>query len=199
MHTTGNGWRAAFALAAVTLAIGGAMHPGGSMAMMLEHPDWLASHSLQFVAYAAMAAGLWLFGNGSLPPMTSPWLRLALIGTIVQAIEMLFHTAAMVDHARLVAGAATPILTAHLALAVIAHPIFGITVSGFILNAARERVLGTIWLAPVGIIGALAHGAAAPLVVLFELEQARILFPMVVLLSLWMVIVAAMPRRSRAA
>ena len=167
------------------------------MAEMLAHPDWFLSHILQVVSFAAMALGLWMFGAGAtLPRSTHRWLRLAIAGTILQTIEMVFHTWAMVDHGHLVAGEPTPILTTHLALAVIAYPIFAITGIGFVLAAARDRVLGTMWLAPVGVIGLLAHGLAAPLVVTFEIEAARVLFPMVVLVALWMIVVAIMPRRA---
>lgn len=191
-------WRIAFVVSAVTLLAGGPLHPDGTTAEMLGHPDWFLSHILQVVSYAAMTIGFWLSGAGAPLPATSQrWLRLAIAGTILQTIEMVFHTWAMVDHANLLAGASTPILTTHLTLAVVAYPVFAITVSGFIIAAVRDRVLGTMWLAPVGIIGLLAHGLAAPLVVTFEIEAARVLFPMVMLVALWMVVVAAMPQRNR--
>src|SRR5688572_858710 len=193
----GIGWRIAFGVSAATLLAGGPLHPDGTMAEMLAHPDWFLSHILQVVSFAAMALGLWMFGAGAtLPRSTYRWLRLAIGGTILQTIEMVFHTWALVDHGHLVAGEPTPILTTHLALAVIAYPIFAITGIGFVLAAARDRVLGTMWLAPVGVIGLLAHGLAAPLVVTFEIEAARVLFPMVVLVALWMIVVAVMPRRA---
>jgi hypothetical protein len=192
-----SGWRIAFGVSAATLLAGGPLHPDGTMAEMLAHPEWFLSHILQLVSYGAMALGLWMFDSAvASPPSTRRWLRLAIAGTILQTIEMVFHTWAMVDHRHLVAGEPTPVLTTHLALAVVAYPIFALTAIGFVVAAARDRVLGTRWLAPVGVIGLLAHGLAAPLVVTLEIEAARILFPMVMLAALWLIVVAVMPRRA---
>jgi len=161
------------------------------MAEMLAHPDWFLSHLLQLIGFTAMAAGLWAFAASvQLPPRSSQWCRFAIGGTILQAIEMAFHTAAMVDHHNLVAGAPTPILTTHLAMAVALYPLFALTLTGFIVAAARDRVLNW-WAGALGIIGVIGHGISAPLVVAFDIEAARVLFPMIVLVALWMLIVAA--------
>lgn len=62
--------------------------------------------------------------------------------------------------------------------------------------AARDRAMASPWIAWIGVLGATAHGLAAPLVVLFGIEQARVLFPMVVLLALWFVLAAVWPLRA---
>jgi hypothetical protein len=98
----------------------------------------------------------------------------------------------------LVAGQSTPVLSTHLALAAIAYPVFAITVIGWILATSRDRVLASPWIAPLGIAGLVAHGAAAPLAVVLELEWARLLFPWVMLYAFWCVLAAAWPRSSRA-
>lgn len=192
-------WRILFVVAALLLLAGGPQHPGGSMAEMLAHPKWFASHALVTAGFAAMLIGLVLFRrSAALPEPSERWRRLALIGTSLQVLEMIFHTAASVDHANLMAGRSTPILTTHLFLAVVCYPIFGATLIGFIVTAARDRVLGSIWISWLGILGALAHGASAPLVVAGGFAWARILFPMVLLVAIWLLLAAFWPVRERA-
>jgi hypothetical protein len=167
------------------------------MAEMLAHPDWLVSHALQLAGFIAMAAGLHAFAAAvPLPARSRRWSRLAFWGTILQAIEMAFHTASMVDHHNLVTGASTPILTTHLAMAVTLYPVFAIALTGFIVATARDRVLPW-WAAPLGIAGAIGHGLSAPLVVGLNIEAARVLFPMIVLVAIWLVIVAISYRTAK--
>lgn len=192
-------WRLCFVVSALFLLAGGPLHPGGTMAEMLAHPDWVLSHVLQLVSYAALLAGLILYRqNAALPARTRTWVRLAVIGTVLQVLEMVFHTAASVDHAHLVAGHATPILSTHLVLAVICYPLFAISIVGLIVAGLRDRVLGSPWIGWLGILGVAAHGLAPILVVALEIESARILFPCVLLFALWLVLAAVWPARATA-
>ena len=192
-------WRAAVLPGGVLILLGGPRHPGGTMAQMLAHPDWVLSHTLVLAGFAALLAGLVLLrGAGPLPPRTTTWLRLGIAATAVQTLEMVLHTLAYVDHGSLVAGRATPILSAHLVMAVVAYPLFAAAIIGLIVAGAGERALGSWWIAPIGIVGAAAHGLAAPLVVAAGLEQFRVLFPGIALFALWMVIAALLPARGAA-
>ena len=187
-------WRILFALAGVAIIALGSRHPGGTMAEMLAHPDWIPSHLGMLVAFVSLFAGLLLYRRAVvLPDRTGRWVRLAVFGTAVQAIEMAVHTAAVVDLDELLAGQATPVLTTHLALSAVAYPVFGVTIAGWILAGAGDRVVGSIWIAWLGVVGALAWGAATPLVVVLDVDEAGILFPMVLLLALWLILAAAWP------
>jgi alkylhydroperoxidase/carboxymuconolactone decarboxylase family protein YurZ len=189
-------WRVFFALSALLILVGGPQHPGGTMAEMLANPKWVPSHVLMLAGFLAFLAGLILYQRSfALPDRTRRWVRLAVIATALQAVEMAFHTAAAVDHANLVAGRATPVLTTHLWLAVALYPVFGLAVIGLIVAATRDRVLGSPWIAWIGILGALAHGAAAPLTILTEISWARLLFPFLMLLALWLLLAALWPIR----
>ncbi len=193
------GWRLFFILSALLMMIGGPQHPQGTMGEMLAHPKWVPSHALLLAGFVAMLVGLILFERaGSLPDRTRTWVRYAVIGTALQAVEMAFHTASSVDHANLMAGRATPILTIHLWLAVVLYPIFAVTTVGLILAGARDRVLGSPWIAWLGILGAVAHGAAAPLVVALGILQASFLFPLLLLVALWLLLAALWPVRATA-
>lgn len=192
-------WRPCFVLSALFILVGGPRHPRGTMAEMLGHPDWVFSHVLVLAGFVALLLGLILYNRGAaVPERTRKWVRLAVIGTVLQVIEMVMHTVSVVDHANLVAGRATPVLTTHLWLAVVFYPIFAATIVGLILAGIRDRSLGSPWIGWLGILGVVAHGAAAPLVILFKIEQARALFPGIAVLGIWMLLAALWPLRSRA-
>lgn len=92
---------------------------------------------------------------------------------------------AYVDLQNLLAGQPTPVLTPHMVMALIIYPVFGVLFGGFIIAAARDRALGSIWIAPVGILGALAHGAAGLLTIGFGIPWAGIGFPLFMLVMIW--------------
>lgn len=192
-------WRLGFVAAAVLILVGGPRHPAGTMVEMLGHPDWTFAHVLMLGGFVAL--GLALLALGRDPTLTPPVrraLRWAIIGTAVQVVEMVLHTLAAVDHANLMAGRPTPILSTHLALAVVAYPFFAATIIVFIVATTRARALGSPFIAWLGVIGALGHGLAAPLTVITTLTWARSLFPLLVLLALWMLLAALWPRRAPA-
>jgi hypothetical protein len=147
-------WRIPLLLAGVMI-LAGPQHPRGStMLQMLGHADWLANHLLMTASLIAFGVGLVLLRRGEpQPERTARWLRYAIIATALQTVEAVVHTAAVVDHGNLAAGRATPVLTTHLAMAVVLYPLFGAAAVGLIVAAARERVLGSWWIAWIGIIG----------------------------------------------
>ncbi len=102
----------------------------------------------------------------------------------------------MVDADKLAAGASTPVLSTHIALAVTMYPLLAILMSGFIIVAARTRELGNPIIAPLGVAGLVAQAVAVLLVVGADMQAARIGFPMVMLFAIWTVIVSVMKRRS---
>ncbi len=170
------------------------------MAEMLADPRWVPSHALILAGFIALLAGLVLFGRAvAVPAGTRRWLGLALFGTAAQAVEMVFHTAAYVDLDHLLAGHATPVLTTHLWLTPVVYPIFAATISGFVVAAARDRVLGSPWFAWLAVAGAIGHGTAGFLVPLFDVAWARRLFPLIVLVALWAILAGLWPGRARAA
>lgn len=193
-------WRPLFLLSGVLIMVGGMNHPRGRMVEMLAHPDWVWSHTLLLLGFLSLLAGLVLYRRAAapLPKRTSRWLRLALYGTVLQAIEMAFHTVSVVDGEHLAAGHPTPVLTTHLVQAVILYPVFAVTIIGFIVATARDRTLASPWIAWLGILGAAAHGLSTPLVVGLRISQAGILFPLVMLLAIWLALAAVWPRRSPA-
>lgn len=187
-------WRVLFALSGLLILAGGPRHPLGTMAEMLAHPDWVPSHALMLAGFTAMTAGLWRLRAASVLPSRSHWWStLALAGAGLQTLEMLLHTLAYVDHGHLVAGQSTPILSTHLFLSVTMYPVFAVTLIGFILASVRDRAIGSPWIAWIGIIGAAGHGLSAPLVVGLGMVAARVLFPLLVGVGVWLLLAAVWP------
>ena len=181
-------WRPAFVLAAVLLLVGGPQHPDGTLEEMLGHPAWVRSHSLMLAGFVAFFVGLLaLRATPSLPDRTRRWTRYALVGTTLQIVEMVLHTAAVVDHGNLVAGAATPVLTTHLAASVAFYPAFSAPVIGLIVVAARDGILGSSWISWIGVVGLAANGMA-PALVLSGVEDARYLFRLLLLFAVWLIL-----------
>ena len=192
-------WRLFFVLAALFLLNGGPRHPRGGMEVMLGHPDWVLSHVLLLAGYLLSLVGLILFRkNPSLPERTLRWARFAIIGTALQAVEMIFHTAAVVDHGNLLAGHSTPILSTHFVLSLFVHPLFAIGVIGLIIAGVRDRSLGSPWIAWLGILGATAHALAPLAVIVLKIPGANILFAMLMFLALWYLLAAFWPSRKPA-
>lgn len=192
-------WRAPLLAAGVLILLGAPRHPRGTMVQMLAHPDWVLAHTLVLAGFVALLAALVMRSRGAaLSRREGWWLRFAVIATALQALEMVVHTVAVVDGHNLAAGHGTPVLSTHLALAVPLYPLFGAAMAGWILAAARDGAMGSRWIAWVGIAGAVAHGLAAPLVILSGDVRFAILFPGIALLAAWAVLAALWPARAAA-
>jgi alkylhydroperoxidase/carboxymuconolactone decarboxylase family protein YurZ len=189
-------WRPLFILAGGLVLAGGPRHPGGTMAEMLGNPEWIPAHTLMLAGFLSLLLGLVAFSRDALTPTMRRWARVAVAGAALQAVEMALHTAAALDHANLMAGRATPILSTHLALAVFAYPVFAASMIGFMVAGARDRAMGSSpWIVWIGVLGAFGHGIAAPLVVLTAVPWARSLFPAVIGLAIWLILAGLLPRR----
>jgi hypothetical protein len=178
------------------MGIGVPQHPQGAMPEMLANPVWFASHAWMFLSFVVMIAGLLLYRRSFVVTgRLLRWLRIAIVMTVLEALEMALHAIAHVDLQHLLAGQSTPILAVHLNMAMVIYPVFGVLMSAFMIVAARERALGSPWMVWIGVLGALAHGAAGLLVIGFNVGAAGIGFPLVMLVLLWAGIAALMPVR----
>jgi hypothetical protein len=194
------GWRLFLFFGGLAIAVGGSMHPGGTTAEMLAHPDWLPGHALVTLGFIGLSAGLLVWGRvTALPPRTAKWLAVAFAASVLQSIDMAIHTAAMVDLDRLIAGQPTPVLTTHLWMTAVVYPLFAAILVGFLVAASRDRLLGSWWIAWLGIIGAIGHGLAGPLVVGWNVGWARNLFALILLVAIWMIGAAGWPARRTSA
>ena len=187
-------WRLWFAAAAVLMLAGGPRHPGGTMLEMLTHPDWFIAHFLVTLGYGAMLAGLFAFSRTEAnTPGMQRWTRIAIAGTALMTLEMVMHTAAMIDAEHLAAGHSTPVLTTHLVMAVVFYPLFGLASAAFFIQGMRERAIGSPWIVWIGVIATLANGIAPVLVGGFGLMQFRVLFIFMIGVAVWLLLAAIWP------
>ena len=193
-------WRLPLFAAGALLFAGGQMHPDGTMEQMLGDPIWIPGHLLVLAGYASLLAGLVLLRRaGEHPPLTRRWLRLAVLVTAGQTVEMVAHTVAVVDHGNLVAGHATPVLYTHYMLALVFYPLFAAGMIGLMVAGARERTLGSWWIAWIGAVGVAAQGVAVPLILATGNRGFSFLFAGILPLAVWMVLASLWPVRVPAA
>lgn len=183
--------------------MGGPLHPrsdptlsfNASTALMLADPHWPIAHALMLAGdVCVLLALIGLRRRTDLPAGLQRALRVAVVGASLAVVEMAFHLAAVVDRATLVAGAATPVLTIHLSLAVVAYPVFGLSMAAVALLGARKRAIGGATIAGLGILGGLMDAVSAPIVVLTRDQHYTWLFMGLVPLALWMGLAAIWPR-----
>ncbi len=187
-------WRVCFLIAAAGILAGGPMHPKGTMPEMLGNSTWVPAHSLMLAGFIALLIALILLRRETgLSEGMQKWSKLAVVATLLQAIEMALHDAATLDRTHLLLGQSTPILTTHLWLAVLIYPLFAIIMAGFILIAMRDRAVESKWIGWIGILGLIGHGISAPLVVAAGRAGASGLFALLTLFAIWMLLAALWP------
>lgn len=196
-------WRVAFLLSGVAMFAGGPQHPGPdlslsfheSTAAMLANPNWVPSHLGLLAGYVFLLAGLWLWGRAASPRgATWIWLRVALVAVALGVGEMMFHTASVIDLERLRAGEATPVLTTHLLLAATVNPLLALAVAVVAVLGARDRLLGSRWIAWLAVVGGTLYGIASAYVVASHDQRVSPLFAIgTSLLAIWFVLVAVWP------
>jgi hypothetical protein len=185
-------------LSGILLAAGGSMHPSGSMEQMLASPRWVPGHALVLAGYAALLTALvQLRRRRGVSHRARPWVRFAIVATAAQVVEMVAHTAAVSDLGNLTADVGTPVLTLHLMLAVFCYPLFALGIIGLIYAGARDHVLGSWWIGWLGVIGAVAQGIAAPMVIAGGDTRFAFLFAGVLPLAIWVVLAGLWPVRAR--
>jgi hypothetical protein len=176
------------------------------MADMLVDPAWIPAHAAVFVGMLLMTVGLVSFRR-SVPvsPTMDRWLLATLVLAVLQIIEMGLHTMAYVDagalaHGDLHGGLSTPVLTTHIWLSTLAFTPFAVAFLGLIWTGTRERVLGSLWILWLGVIGAVAYGTVMWLVFILQIDGAGVLFPIAHLaVPLWFVLAGVWPTRQPAA
>lgn len=189
-------WRPFLLAAGVLMIAGSATHPRDpSMQQMLMNPVWVPSHALMLAGYVSLLASLVLLHrSGGGRPM-GRWMQIALAGTALQTLEAFFHLIAVVDAGRMQAGHATPVFTAHMVLGALGYPIFALVAIALVIAGARTRALGSWWIAPLGMLGALLPGLAGVLVIWMGATGVGALFAGIAIFGLWEIVAALLPVR----
>lgn len=191
-------WRLAMGLSGLLLFAGGPLHPDPhtnldfdrSTALMLADPGWAPSHALMLASFVLLLVGLVsLVRSGRLTGRSATVARVATFGAVVAVVEGVLHLAAVVDAAALRDGAPTPILSTHLALAIVAYPLLGLPLAVLAWLGGWSRQLSHPVLGAVGALGAFLHGIAAPVVVVTRDQDFSFLFQGAILFAIWLVAV----------
>lgn len=197
-HRTAAGlWPWAFATGGVLFLIGGLLHPSGdstlpepqATAAFIGAPTWIPSHAFIVAGTIGFMIGLFALARSPMPLPTAArraaWV--AAVGAVLLSIEGVFHLAAFADQDAALAGAATPILSTHMAMSLIVYPLFTFAVAALAVLSGR-----TLTHPVVGIIGAfaaVAFGVAPALVGLAGIEALAVLFPIGgILMALWFIV-----------
>jgi hypothetical protein len=127
------------------------------------------------------------------------------VGGALSALEMIFHLLAFVERDAAITGGSTPIIDIHQGLQVQSHPLLGFAVAALtILEVRRLDGSRLVWVwriaSVIGLLGAIAHGLAGPLVVLTRNASFGNLFagagPMALYLGVYAVLVGRFERRT---
>ena len=191
-------WRLALGLSGLFLFAGGPLHPDGEAGLdfdgttlaMLADPNWVPSHTLMLVSFIFLLLGLIGLARSGLPrDRLATLTKIAVVGAVLAVVEGVLHLAAVVDAEALRAGRPTPILNAHLALAILAYPAMGLSFAALAWFGGLNRVLTHPLVGAVGALGGISHGIAAPIVILSRDQRFSFLFMGAIFISIWLIVV----------
>jgi hypothetical protein len=166
--------------------------------VMLADPNWVPSHALMLASFALLLLGfIGLSRSELMAGRLATLTRVAIVGAAVGVVEGILHLAAVGDTAALKSGAPTPVLNAHLAMAVVAYPAMGLPFAALALFGGLSRVLTHPVVGAIGVLGGISHGIAAPIVVLSRDPRFSFLFTGVVFVAIWLMVVGVGHFRQR--
>lgn len=186
-------WPWAMIAAAVTLVVGGFLHPDQDpnapeeaiLAAWLGDPLWVPSHSLLLVGAILLVPGLLglLGGRPDLPAAARRAGWVAVAGAALWVVEGVPHLAAAAESAAAAAGQPTPLLVIHQLLALVAFPLVGLSIAGLAVLGGRQ--LAHPVLAALAAAGGVAWTAAPWAVGPLGIESLGWLFPVGMLMAPW--------------
>ncbi|MFI6096963.1 hypothetical protein ACIA8G_15480 [Lentzea sp. NPDC051213] len=186
-------WPWALTVGAVALFIGGMLHPRKDPALSghaaeaawIGDPMWVPSHALVLLSSTLFALGLvgLLRHRPDLPAAARRAGWTAVAGAVLSVIENVPHLAATTESDAAAAGHATPFLSTHMVLALLAFPLFGFSVAA--LAALSKRHLAHPALGVGAVIGGISWGLAPWVVGPLGLESFNVLFIVGMLMALW--------------
>lgn len=204
--TTTNLHRPLLVLGAIASAVGGNLHPEApeglsfrdNLVVMMEDDAWVPGHSVASVGLALLALGLFVAHRNGAWPAAKRLLLPAAIAAAAYTVEMIAHTAAVVDKETLADGGIGVVAGIHLTLAVITGPLFGAAVIALAWRLGRTWPVPLLPFAALGVVGGVATVLAAPLTVGFQDPVYADLFPISGIgTSIWFLVAGLAGQRSR--
>lgn len=184
------------AVAGLSMAAGGALHPHGegatvdeALGSMLGSPLWDLAHVLVLAGLVVGIAGLILIRRSdALGPRLRPWLTVTIVTWTLGAVETVPHLLAGGEHGAHAAGEPTPMTDAHVMLSTVTTPLLALATAILAVQVARRSRSVAAWvLAGLAIVGGLAFGAASPLLAITGNPAVSALFPGQMLIDVWLV------------
>ena len=192
-------WPWALIASAVTFVVGGTLHPdqdptlpqAETLPAWIGHPLWVPSHALILAAAVLLVPGLvgLLAARPTLSVGARRAGRVAVVAAVLWAIESVPHLGAASESAAAAAGQGTPMLAAHMVLALLGYPLLGLSVAT--LAVLGGRALAHPLFTPPAMVGGVAWTLAPWLVGPFRVEGASVLFLGGMFLALWIAAVGA--------
>jgi len=198
---TSGPWPWAFSLGGILFLIGGALHPNDDTSLpeaeqtaeSLGAAAWIPAHALLLVGSVGFLIGLVALARSpmSLPTAARRATWVAAVGAALFVVEGVFHLGAFADRDAVLSGEATPLLSTHMAMGLVAYPLFAFAVAALAVlsgHTLTHPVVGVI-----GAIGAVAFGVAPTLVGAAGIEALVFLFPVGgIILGLWITVAGVM-------
>ncbi len=200
-------WRPLIGLAGVVSFVGGGMHPQApdglqfrdSLAAMMADGAWVPGHALLGIGSALALAGLLAVRRTGAWPAASTALPFAVVAAAINTLELVFHTAAVIDRDELAAGEWPPLALVHLGMAVAAYPLFGVAIAWLAWRLLASWSLPLRAVSVAGIVGGIANALAAPLTILLRDPDFAFLFPIGGIgISIWLAVMGLAGLRSTA-
>jgi len=182
------------AVAGVLTELAGFLHPQGgdvefhtAIASMLTDSRWPVAHWFALVAALLLACTVWVLTDAGWTGdsfVARAGSRLTIIATTFMAVQFAVELAARSEASAVAASQAEPLTELTRSLQAVGWPAWSL---GFILLMLGVPRAAPRIIAVLGIIGALATGAAGILTMGFEITAVGFLFPIGGLLYLWVI------------
>lgn len=180
------------AVAGGLFAVGGLLHPKGDPVAQLADATWTPAHALLLAGVVVLAPALFsvVRSRGAGWPSAVRVAALVLCAAaVLGVVEMVPHLLAVGEAHAAAHGGPTPLLDTHMRISLFSNAAVGFGVAVLAVLAARSRALGGgPAVAVLAVLGGVAFGAAAPLLVATGVEAFAILFSGSVLIGLWLLV-----------
>lgn len=178
-------WRLLFLAGGLLTFVGGAMHPEApdgltfrqNLAVMMDDPTWVPGHALTAIGAALLLAGFVVLRRRGGWPSVARLLPVAIVTAAIYTLELVVHTASVVDKDELASGDMGLVTVTHLALAVVGYPLFGLATAAIAWRLLRTWPVPLWPFAVLGIVGGVSNALAAPLTILPEEPDFAVFFP----------------------
>lgn len=185
-------------LSGIATLLAGVLHPSPTDATtmhdavmeMTASGNWDAAHWASLIGFPLLAVTLALLIDA--PHLAGRTIvlglaRVAMLGALFMAVEAAVHLVSGGERPQLAMGEPTPLLDVSQHMQTVGWPWFGLGIAGLALAGVQGKALSGRWAGFIGAIGGIALAMGGFLTEGLEVIQAGILFPVGLLMSLWLI------------